>query len=1336
MTQSTNPDDKNGNNQAPSDPYFGQQNNFTSNPTGNNDSQFFNPNSGGRNGFRGRGSRGGRFRGRGGRNFGRGGSVQCQICYKMGHDASICYHRLSVSPQYEGYGAFGGIFTGYGGSANGFGHYGPPPNVWLQGASPRTPSGPSSRPSFPAQHGNFRPPPPQAYLTGNESINSNSLNTNWYPDSGATHHVTPDATNLMDAVSLSGSDQVHIGNGQGLPINSIGSLSFTSPFSPHTTFTLHNLLHVPSITKNLVSVSQFCRDNNVFFEFHPNTCCVKSQGSSKILLKGHIGVDGLYQFDNTSESQTASTPTASSSSFNSKCQANECFSYSSFPISKSQCNNIGSTSTPISSSSNHSNSTVSSLSMYKVWHNRLGHPSHEVIKNVLKLCNQSLPNKVVSDFCSACCLGKSHRLPSVSSSTTYHKPFELVFCDLWGPASVESHGGFSYFLTCVDAYSRYTWIFPLKLKSQTLLMFKNFKSMVELQYNLPIKSVQTDGGGEFRPLTQFLTTLGITHRLTCPHTHHQNGSVERKHRHIVETGLTLLANAKLPLCFWDHAFLTATYLINRLPSPTLDHKSPFFMLHLQFPDYNFLKSFGCACFPFTRPYNNNKLEFRSKECVFLGYSPSHKGYKCLDSAGRLYISKDVIFNEYKFPYAELFSCNQPSTTSDTSHPFTTFPIAQLPTYNTSSVNTPSPSNTAPIQANSEHFSSHHTELSQSPLQHNTPLNSTSTHSSPNLHHLPPGPILNPEPLTVLPPSSLGSVSSASQSHNFSQSSTDSSTTSAPPSPHAPPHRIHPNNTHNMATRGKHGIVQKRIQPTLLLTHLEPTSYKQAMKDTDWLHAMNLEYDALMKNNTWTLVHPPPNRKAVGCKWVFRVKQNLDGSINKYKARLVAKGFNQMHGFDYKETFSPVVKPVTVRTVLTLAVTNKWCIQQLDINNAFLNGFLEEEVYMTQPPGFEKTDTSLVCKLNKALYGLKQAPRAWFERLKSTLLKFGFCASKCDPSLFTLHTQHHTTLILVYVDDIIITGSSKSQIQQLVQKLNSEFSLKDLGQLDYFLGIEVHHSDNGSLLLSQTKYIHDLLVKANMANANSIASPMASSTKLSKYGSNHVSDPTFFRSIVGGLQYATVTRPEISYSVNKVCQFLSAPLEDHWKAVKRILRYLQGTLHHGLLISPAPIHEPLTLTGFCDADWASDPDDRRSTSGACVFLGPNLISWWAKKQTLVARSSAEAEYRSLAQASSEILWLQSLLQELKVPIKVPQIFCDNLSAVSLAHNPVLHSRTKHMELDIFFVREKVLSKNLLVSHVPASLQWADILTKPLSTSRFLELRTKLRVTDLLSLRGEC
>jgi len=1293
--------------------------NFTPTTQYNNNNQLSGGYSGGRGSSRGRGFRGGRFRGRGGRgnNFGRS-NVQCQICYKFGHDASYCHYRLQ--PQYDAYG------SGYGyGAPGGYG-YGAPSNVWMQ---PRAPtSGGPFRPQFPAfpqSHGGQRPQVPQALLTGHsaESVHSNATGFNpvWYPDSGATHHVTPDAANLMDAVSLSGSDQVHLGNGQGLPITSVGSMSFHSSFQPHTTLKLNNLLLVPSITKNLVSVSQFAKDNNVFFEFHANECFVKCQVSSRILLKGSLGSDGLYQFHPYASSQPPVSNSAATLAYSINKNCPPTRHRTSAQSDTYQCNNVAYSATDRKNNSN--------SSLYSLWHSRLGHPHYDVLKSVMQLCNVPTPNKSFTEFCSSCCLGKTHRLPSASSTAVYATPLELIFCDLWGPAPIESSCGYSYFLTIVDAYSRFTWIYPLKLKSHTLTTFQTFKTMVELQLNHKIKAVQSDGGGEFRPFTKFLNEHGIIHRLTCPHTHHQNGSVERKHRHIVETGLTLLAHAKMPLSFWDHAFLTATYLINRMPTPTLNHKSPFFMLYLQFPDYKFLKCFGCSCFPFLRPYNTQKLDFHSKECIFLGYSPSHKGYKCLDLTGKIFISKDVVFNEHRFPYKELFPTQSCISELNNSPVLSTF----LPTPATTISSSPSSYCPSSISHSSPILPTNPaTSTTSPPPQHNTSPSPVGSSFSPNFSgtsHFRSDVVFNPTPITIVSPSDADTTPSLESSSIHSSPSPESSP------PVAAPHRIHPQNTHSMATRGKRGVVQPRLQPRLLLTQFEPTGYKQALKDPQWYHAMQVEYDALQHNQTWTLVPLPPNREAIGCKWVFRLKENPDGTINKYKARLVAKGFHQKAGFDYTETFSPVVKPVTVRIILTLAVTNQWSLQQLDINNAFLNGYLTEEVYMVQPPGFEQTDPSLVCKLNKALYGLKQAPRAWFDRLKTALIKLGFQSSKCDPSLFTLHAHNQCTFILVYVDDIIITGSSDSLIKQLVQQLNSEFSLKDLGKLDYFLGIEVHHSNSGSLLLSQTKYIRDLLTKANMEKANSMASPMASSTKLSKFGSNQVADPTFFRSIVGGLQYVTITRPEISYSVNKVCQFLSAPLDDHWKAVKRILRYLQGTLNHGLLIKAAPLHAPLALTGFCDADWASDPDDRRSTSGACIYLGPNLVSWWAKKQTLVARSSAEAEYRSLAQASAEILWMQSLLHELKVPTKVPQIYCDNLSAVSLAHNPVLHSRTKHMELDIFFVREKVMNKSLLVSHVPAHDQWADILTKPLSTARFLHLRDKLRVGDTLSLKGE-
>jgi histone deacetylase 1/2 len=471
---------------------------------------------------------------------------------------------------------------------------------------------------------------------------------------------------------------------------------------------------------------------------------------------------------------------------------------------------------------------------------------------------------------------------------------------------------------------------------------------------------------------------------------------------------------------------------------------------------------------------------------------------------------------------------------------------------------------------------------------------------------------------------------------------------------------------------------------------------------------------------------PPHRKAIGCKWIFRVKENPDGSINRYKARLVAKGFLQTPGFDFTETFSPVIKPVTIRIILTLAVTYHWTVQQIDINNAFLNGLLQEEVYMTQPSGFEASDKTLVYKLHKALYGLKQAPRAWYERLTQTLLQMGFVKSKCDPSLLVNHQNGACTYVLIYVDDILITGSSPHLIKDLIDKLNIKFALKQLGEVDYFLGLEVHHKSSGGLLLNQAKYVKDLLCKTNMENCKPIGSPMVSSCRLSKFGTDTMNDPSLYRSTVGALQYATLTRPDIAFSVNKVCQFMAHPLESHWRAVKRILRYLKGTMSHGLLLYPSPSSPPFSLRAYSDADWATDQDDRRSTSGSCIYFGSNLISRGSKKQPLVARSSTEAEYRSMAHTTADLMWIQSLLNELHVPFHTPTLLCDNISAVSLAHNPVLHSRTKHIELDIHFVREKVLSKQLNILHVPATDQLADPLTKPLSPANYASIRTKLKV----------
>ncbi|CAN6719239.1 unnamed protein product [Malus baccata var. baccata] len=366
-----------------------------------------------------------------------------------------------------------------------------------------------------------------------------------------------------------------------------------------------------------------------------------------------------------------------------------------------------------------------------------------------------------------------------------------------------------------------------------------------------------------------------------------------------------------------------------------------------------------------------------------------------------------------------------------------------------------------------------------------------------------------------------------------------------------------------------------------------------------------EFQALQSTGTWSLVPSSPTQNLVGCKWVFRVKRKPDGTVDRYKAHLVTKGFHQQERIDFTEIFSPIAKPVTIRILLTLA----------------------EEVFMQQPPGFiDPSKASYICKLHKSLYGLKQAPRAWYDKLFQTLVSLGFTNSTSDCSLF-VHYQPALVIVLVYVDDIIVTGPNAQLCQAFIHKLGQLLPVKDLGPLHYFLGLEVHRSSAG-IFLSQHKYDADLLLKTKMHDSNQCVTPLGTQ-KL-----------------------------------------------DH-----------SGTITDGLWFKKSCLH----LTAFSDADWAGFVFDRRSTSGYCVYIGSNLISWSAKKQHTIARSSTEDEYRSLAHTSAEITWICKIFNDIAFPLsKVPVLWCDNISAISLASNPVFHARTKHMKIDYHYIRELVLA----------------------------------------------
>ncbi|KAK9214397.1 hypothetical protein WN944_006389 [Citrus x changshan-huyou] len=513
------------------------------------------------------------------------------------------------------------------------------------------------------------------------------------------------------------------------------------------------------------------------------------------------------------------------------------------------------------------------------------------------------------------------------------------------------------------------------------------------------------------------------------------------------------------------------------------------------------------------------------------------------------------------------------------------------------------------------------------------------------------------------------------------------------------------NTHPMLTRNK-----LKQNPTLALqtdhaTVTEPKTLKSALKHPLWLQAMAEELAALHQNKTWTLVPRPHD----------------------------ANGYTQVPGIDFNETFSPVIKPTTIRLVLALATSSKWLIKQLDVRNAFLHGQLKEIAYMEQPPGF--TDQNLpdhVCLLHKSLYGLKQAPRAWFECLSLALLELGFTSYKADPSLFIFHANDILILLLVYVDDVIITGNNPDIIQSIISHLSTRFALKDLGLLSCFLGIEIRRFPGG-IFLSQAKYTRDLLTKAALLDCTPNRTPMA--VKTQPYDDDQ--EPihaTHYRSLVGSLQYLTFTRPDITHAVNKVCQHFQSLTKQDLKAITRILRYLKGTLDFGLRFLEQSSNQ---LYAFSDSDWAGCLETRRSTTGFCVYLGANLISWCSKKQSIVARSTAEAEYRALSSTTAELTWILSLLQDIGVSLShIPHLLCDNTSAIYMTRNPVFHARSKHIEIDVHFVREKVSQGPLKATHVPSLQQAAYILTKPLGKDLFFLFRQKLGVHSMTrpTLRG--
>ncbi|KAE8693687.1 hypothetical protein F3Y22_tig00110794pilonHSYRG00085 [Hibiscus syriacus] len=1001
---------------------------------------------------------------------GRGRSrVQCQLCGKVGHLVDRCWHRFNKD--------FSCVTT-------------------ENRTNFRGDSYPLSTDTCTCC-GKERPR--SSGMAQANTVNTAHSSDRWVIDSGATHHVTTEASNVMEPSDFNSPGKLLVGNGMPLNVNLVGR---SSVYSSSRILLLNDLLHVPQITKNLLSVSKLTKDNDVFLEFHANRCCVRDEMTGCVLLQGEES-SGLYSFAINNDAPVVHVAEVHTASVNG--------------------------------------------SIDELWHRRLGHPAAPVLANLSSELGFKLKIDV-NKACTACYIGKSHKLPFGESNTVYSSPFELVFTDLWGPSHISSNA-FRYYVSFVDAFTRHTWLYLLKSKDKAIIAFELFQKLVHRQFGYSIMTVQSDWGGEFRSMSSLLAKQGIVHRLSCPHTSEQNGIVECKHRHIVELALVLLAQAAMPIKYWSYAVVSAVSLINRLPTKVLQGLSPFEKLMHKKPDYKMMKVFGCQCFPYLRPFHNYKLEFRSRACAA-------NDNMCTSNESSILSPSLTIVAD---PRQSLFHA------------------------------------ASPVVHQNENSSTQSANDDLDPVSSQDNMNHTELHSVPDI--------------------------------------------TMPSSDDVP---CAPQRTHHMLTRSRCACD---------------------------------EYDALLRNNTWTLTTLPEDQTVVGCKWLFKVKSNSDGSVQRYKARLVAKGFSQIPGYDFKETFSPVIRFSTFNTILAIAVNNGWTLRHIDINNAFLNGDLLEDVYMQQPSGFEEVNEHgkpFVCKLQKALYGLRQAPRNWHVKLKQNLVQMEFMVSRVDPSLFLKRSSQGIIYVLVYVDDIVITGSTLTDVEEVVAMLKDRFSLKDLGELRYFLGIEVKKSGQ-DVVLSQRKFVKELLEKTGMKNAAGCSTPMIMSTKLSRDEGELINNATEYRSIVGSLLYVCHTRPDIAFSVGQVAQFMNSPRDVHFIAFKCILRYLAATLNFGLVFSPSA--ESLDVVAFADANWGSNVDDRRSISG-------------------------------FRQSCMPIVW------------------CDNTSTVAMSANLVYHAQSKHVELDIHFVREKVTAGQLCVNYVPAMHQAADGLTKPLSKAMFEEFKTKM------------
>ncbi|WVZ52605.1 hypothetical protein U9M48_003649 [Paspalum notatum var. saurae] len=760
-----------------------------------------------------------------------------------------------------------------------------------------------------------------------------------------------------------------------------------------------------------------------------------------------------------------------------------------------------------------------------------------------------------------------------------------------------------------------------------------------------MRAIRSDNSGEFKNsrFENFCRDLGLEHQFSSPYTPPQNSVVECKNRTLVEMARTMLDEHRTPRRFWAEAVNTACYIVNRIFLRAFLGKTSYELRFGRRPSVKHLRAFGCRFFVLKKAGHLDKFESRCLDGIFLGYASNSRAFRVwILEAKQVVETCEVSFDETMpctTPAFELSGDDEEGT-----------PIFED---EEGAVVVGDARVTAPAAAPAPSATSSDDEGGPLPTASSSLPQQRSSCERPD------------------PPRTRGG--------DFRDCSISAVRRDHPP--------------HGMIGDIHQRVIRSSVNSLAFFSHsayvasFEPRDVSHALSDPNWVNAMHEELENFERNHL--NLHQGP----IGTKWVFKNKQGEDGMVVRNKARLVAQGFCQKEGIDYEETFAPVARLEAIRILLAFVASKGFKLQQMDVKSAFLNGFIEEEVYVRQPPGFESARfPDRVYKLRKALYGLKQAPRAWYARLKSFLLK-------CGQDLVLLSRGGDTTIVRIYVDDIIFGGSSHALVSSFAEQMSREFEMSPMGELQFFLGLQIKQGPEGTFV-HQAKYTRDILKKFDMGDSKPMTTPMSTNTALDADEDGEAVDQKEFRGMIGSLLYLSATRPDIQFAVCLCARYQASPRTCHRQAVKRIFRYLKFTPELGLWYFSG---SSLFLRGFSDANHTGCRIDRKSTSGTWQLLGTSLVSWSSRKQASISLSTTEAEFG-------------------KIPLLV-----DSTSAISIAKNPVLHSRTKHIDVRFHFLRDHYEKGDIDLVHVASENQLANIFTKPLEFGAFVRLRGELGVT---------